>query len=40
VKDFLKILDADSFNKACEEDPNNILTVLFVKKTKYYYSQN
>jgi hypothetical protein len=36
----LEILDADSFNKAYKKDPNNILTVLFVKKTEYYCSQN
>jgi hypothetical protein len=36
----LEILDADSFNKAYEEDLNSILTVLFVKKTEYCYLQN
>jgi hypothetical protein len=36
----LEILDADSFNKACERDPNSILTVLFVKKTEYCCLQN
>jgi hypothetical protein len=36
----LEILNADSFNKACKEDLNNILIVLFVKKTEYYCSQN
>jgi hypothetical protein len=36
----LEILNADSFNKACKEDLNNILTVLFVKKTKYYCLKN
>jgi hypothetical protein len=39
-KDFLEILNANSFNKACKKDLNSILTILFVKKTKYYYSQN
>jgi hypothetical protein len=36
----LEILDTNSFNKACEEDPNSILTVLFVKKTECCCSQN
>jgi hypothetical protein len=36
----LEILNINSFNKACEKDLNSILTVLFVKKTKYYCSQN
>jgi hypothetical protein len=36
----LDILDADSFNKACKEDLNSILTVLFVKKTKCCCLQN
>jgi hypothetical protein len=36
----LEILDADSFNKACKEDLNSILTVLFVKKTEYCCPQN
>jgi hypothetical protein len=39
-EDFLDILDANSFNKACKEDLNSILTVLFVEKTEYCYSQN
>jgi hypothetical protein len=39
-EDFLEILDADSFNKACEEDLNSILTVLFVEKTECCCSQN
>jgi ABC-type sugar transport system permease subunit len=36
----LEILDANSFNKAYEKDLNNILTVLFIKKTEYYCLQN
>jgi hypothetical protein len=36
----LEILDADSFNKACKEDLNSILTVLFVKKIKCCCLQN
>jgi hypothetical protein len=36
----LEILDADSFNKAYEKDPNSILTVLFVKKTECCCPQN
>jgi hypothetical protein len=36
----LEILNADSFNKACEKDLNSILTVLFVEKTECCYSQN
>jgi hypothetical protein len=36
----LEILNADSFNKAYKEDPNSILTILFVKKTEYYCPQN
>jgi hypothetical protein len=36
----LEILNTNSFNKACEKDLNSILTILFVKKTKYYCLQN
>jgi hypothetical protein len=36
----LEILNTDSFNKAYKKDPNNFLIILFIKKTKYYYSQN
>jgi hypothetical protein len=36
----LDILNADSFNKACEQDLNSILTILFVKKTECCYLQN
>jgi transposase InsO family protein len=33
-EDFLEILDADSFDEACEGDPNSIPTALFVEKTE------
>jgi hypothetical protein len=36
----LDILNANSFNKAYKRDLNSILTILFVKKTKYYCLQN
>jgi hypothetical protein len=36
----LEILNANSFNKAYKRDLNSILTVLFIKKTEYYCSQN
>jgi hypothetical protein len=36
----LEILNADSFNKACEKDLNSILTTLFVKKTEYCCLRN
>jgi hypothetical protein len=36
----LEILNTDSFNKACEEDLNSILTVLFIEKTKCCCPQN
>jgi hypothetical protein len=39
-EDFLDILNANSFNKACEKDLNNILTVLFIKKTECYCPRN
>jgi hypothetical protein len=39
-EDFLEILNANSFNKACEKDLNSILTVLFIKKTECCCLQN
>jgi hypothetical protein len=36
----LDILDVDSFNEACKEDLNSILTILFVKKTECCCPQN
>jgi hypothetical protein len=36
----LEILNANSFNKACKEDLNNILIILFIKKTEYCCLQN
>jgi hypothetical protein len=36
----LEILNANNFNKACKKDPNSILTILFIKKTKCYCPQN
>jgi hypothetical protein len=36
----LDILNADSFNKACEGDPNCIPTALFIEKTEYCCPQN
>jgi hypothetical protein len=33
-------LNINSFNKACKKDLNNILTVLFIKKTEYCCLQN
>jgi hypothetical protein len=36
----LEILNTNSFNKAYEKDLNSILTILFIKKTEYCYSQN